>query len=122
MAHGALKAAIVILASPETLEGLGRVVNALQVARELAQAGDTVTIIFDGAGTIAAAELANPEHRSHRLYAAVRDRVAGACAYCAAAFGVKDKVEAAGAPLLDDFNQHPSLRRYLVDGDQILTF
>lgn len=48
MAHGALKAAIVILASPETHEGFGRVANALQVARELAQAGDEVAIIFMG--------------------------------------------------------------------------
>ncbi|HVB63778.1 MAG TPA: hypothetical protein VNE17_03535 [Nitrolancea sp.] len=117
-----IKTAIVVLASTETHEGLGRAVNALQLARELAQHGDAVTIIFDGAGTIAAAELANPEHRSHRLFAMVQDHVAGACAFCSAAFDVKDQVEAAGVPLLDEFHGHPSLRSRLADGYHLITF
>jgi hypothetical protein len=35
----------------------------------------------------------------------VRDRIAGACSYCAAAYGVKDQVEAAGVDLLDESNR-----------------
>lgn len=116
------KAVILVLASTETHEGLGRAVNALQIARELDEAGDEVVVIFDGAGTVAAAELADPANRSHRLFVAVQGRVAGACAFCAAAFGVKDRVEASGIPLLDEFHGHPSLRSRLVDGFQILTF
>ncbi len=44
------QAAILVLAGTETKADLGRVVNGLQVARELKEAGDDVTVIFDGAG------------------------------------------------------------------------
>lgn len=45
------KVAIVVLAGTETHEGLGRVVNALEAAKELKEGNDEVRIIFDGAGT-----------------------------------------------------------------------
>jgi len=44
------KAAIVLLADNETPDGTGRMANALTTAREFAEAGDDVRIIFDGAG------------------------------------------------------------------------
>lgn len=116
------KVALVVLADTETHEGLGRVVNALITAKELKQSGDEVSVVFDGAGTRWAAALANPEHRYHDLFEEVRDRIAGACAYCAKAFGVRKEVEAAGIALLEDFEQHPSLRSYLADGYQVVTF
>jgi hypothetical protein len=46
----------------------------------------------------------------------VRDSVEGACAYCSRAFGVKDQVEAANVPLLDDFSGHPTLRSLISVG------
>lgn len=117
-----LKSAIVVLASTETHEGLGRAVNALQTAREMKKAGDDVKIIFDGAGAVAAATIADPENQSHKLYQMVEDRVAGVCSFCADAFGVKEQVESAGIPLLEDFNNHPSLRSEMAAGYQIVTF
>lgn len=117
-----IKAAIVVLARTATHEGLGRAVNARQLAPELVEHGDEVTIIFDGAGTVAAADLGNPEHRSHRLFAEVRDHVAGACAFCSVTFEVKENVEAAGIPLLDEFHQHSSLRSRMADGYSLITF
>jgi len=44
------KVAIVILAEKGSHEALGRVVNAMEFAKELHEEGDDVKIIFDGAG------------------------------------------------------------------------
>lgn len=116
------KAALVVLADTDSREGLGRIANALVTAQEFDQAGDDVTVVFDGAGTKWIAELANPEHKYHRRFEALKPRVAGACAYCAAAFGVRKEVEAAQVRLLDEYEQHPSIRRLLADGYQVITF
>lgn len=116
------KIAIVVLADTETHGDLGRATNALQVAREFKQAGDPVQIVFDGAGTKWVAALSDPDHRQHRLWKEVRDNVAGACQYCARAFGVRDDVENAGVALLDDHAGHPSLRAYVLRDYQVLTF
>ena len=116
------RAAAVVLADIETREGLGRVVNALETDKECRESGDEVALIFDGAGTRWIGELEKPDHRYHWLYEAVADVVPGACGYCAAAFGVKEAVEAAGVPLLEEYDRHPSLRKYLDVGFQVVTF
>jgi hypothetical protein len=84
------KAAILLLADTETHGDLGRAANALTTVREFADNGDDVTLIFDGAGTRWAAEIANEDHRLHPDYAAIRDKVAGACRFCAGAFEVRE--------------------------------
>lgn len=117
-----MKAAIVVLADTLTHESLGRVVNALEAVKEFKDAGDDVQLIFDGAGAKWVVELSRPEHKAHRLFAAVRDRMSGVCEYCAGAFGVKDQVVACGAPLAGDFEGHPSFRKLLVAGYQVITF
>ncbi|HEX9049153.1 MAG TPA: DsrE family protein [Anaeromyxobacter sp.] len=116
------KVAIVVLAGTETHEGLGRVVNALEAAKELEEGNDDVRIVFDGAGTAWIPELAKEEHPAHALYAAVGDRIAGVCAFCAGAFGVKQAVIAQGVALAGEYDGHPSLRRLVHDGYQIVTF
>lgn len=116
------KVAIVVLAGTETHEGLGRVVNAMEAVKELKEGGDDVRLIFDGAGTAWVPELERKEHKAHRLYAAVADRVAGVCAYCAGAFGVKEAVAALKVPLAGEYDGHPSLRRLVHDGYQVITF
>lgn len=117
-----MKIGIVILADTVSHEGFGRAVNGLETAKELKEAGDQVQIIFDGAGTHLVPEFDNPEHKYHALFQSVRDKITGACDYCAGAFGVKEKVQKTGIKLLDEFDQHPSLRKLLADGYQILTF
>lgn len=116
------KIAIVVLSEIETHEGLGRVVNALQTAREFKEAGDDVQIIFDGGGTTAAVALADPTDPRHQVYAHVADKVAGLCRYCAKAFGAYEKAEALDLPFLSEYHQHPSLRSRVVDGYQLVTF
>jgi hypothetical protein len=116
------KLAVVILSEMEEHQDLGRVVNALQVAKEFRQAGDDVEIIFDGGGVVSAVQLADPEHRLHRAYELVEDKVAGLCRYCARAFDVYERAEELELPFLAEYEQHPSLRSRVTDGFQVITF
>ena len=115
-------AGMLILAGTETKADLGRVVNALQIARELDEAGDEVTVIFDGAGTQWIPALSDEEHKYHRLYEKIEGVIAGACSYCAGAYGVRDAIEGTDVELLDEFDGHPSVRKLISKGYQVLTF
>ncbi len=115
--------AILVLAGIETKADFGRVVNALQIARELNESGDQVTVIFDGAGTQWVPALSNEEHKYHKLFLQTRSVVAGACAYCAGAYGVKEEIEKlAQVSLIDEFDGHPSIRKLLSNGYRVITF
>jgi hypothetical protein len=117
-----VKVGILVLADKETHADLGRIANALEVAKEFQEGGDEVTVIFDGAGTRWIGELSRTDHRLHRQFSAVRANVAGACRYCAAAFGVTEEVQASGIPLLGEFEGHPSIRKLVLQDYQIITF
>jgi hypothetical protein len=116
------KAAILVLADTETHEGLGRVVNGLMAAKEFKEAGDDVRVIFDGAATKWPGVLSEPQHKYHKLYEAVTDTVAGACGYCARAFQADQDVQTAHVRLLEEYEGHPSVRRLVADGYQVITF
>jgi len=116
------KVLVLVLAGTENHEGLGRLVNALEVAKELKGSGDEVSIIFDGAGTEGLASLSDPNHRAHGLLKAVEDRIAGACQHCARAFGVDGALQPRGVNLLGEFEGHPSVRKFLAAGYQVLSF
>lgn len=116
------KIAVVVLAEVVEHSDLARVVNALETVKEFKEAGDDVEIVFDGGGTVAAVALANPEFRSHRLYAAVQDKVSGVCGFCARAFGVYDQAVALNLPILEEYDKHPSLRTRVNNGYQVITF
>ncbi len=115
------KVVVLVLADIDTTGDLGRVVNALQTAKEFKQAGDDVRLVFDGAGTRWIGELGSADHKYHALFESVKDR-AGACSYCARAFGVQAAVEQQQINLLDQFDGHPSLRRAVTDGYQVISF
>jgi hypothetical protein len=91
-------------------------------AYEMMESGHEVKIIFDGAGTQAAATLSAPDHKYHDLFRQVRSRVSGICCYCANAFGVAPTIEKANLPFADDFKGHPSFKTLLEEQYQILTF
>lgn len=116
------KIAIVILADTDTHESLGRVVNALEAVKEFKDGHDDVQLIFDGAGPKWIVELEKPDHKAHGLYLAVKDRISGACEFCAGAFGVKDNVVACGVKLTGEYDGHPSFRKLATQGYQIITF
>jgi hypothetical protein len=106
-----------------TLEGSGNsaIYRAMMFAQELRRAGDDVSLVFDGAGSKTAAELAQPAHRMHALFNDIRPAVRGVCSYCAKSYGVLEQIEAAGLPLLTDDRGHASLRALLEEGRQIIT-
>jgi hypothetical protein len=116
------KIAIIVLAGTETHEGLGRVVNAMIAAREFLEGGDTVQLIFDGAGTEWIKELQNTNHKYHSLYQALKANITGACAHCSKAFNVNSEVHEAQIMLMNEFEGHPSFRKLINDGYQIITF
>lgn len=124
-----MKNAIIVLSDPKTgsEEALGRVFNALAAAYDFKQAGDEVTLLFQGAGTRWAGELVKADHPAHELYKAVEDRVAGVSCGCADVFGARESAQASGFDLIRD-NPVPgtsglaSLRNLQVDGYNVLVF
>ena len=115
------KVAIVLLADVDTQGDKGRAFNALTSAREFKEAGDEVTLVFEGAGTKWVRELADDDGRFGEAFAQVKD-VAAACRHCATVFEVVDAVGASGVPLLDEYATHPSLKRLVDRGYQVITF
>lgn len=117
-----MKVSIIILADTDRYEGLARVVNALEAAKEFIEAGDEVQIIFDGAAAKWPIELSKANHPYHGLYEAVKECVAGVCGYCANAFQVREANEACGLSFIEEYEGHPSFRNRLLNGYHILTF
>jgi hypothetical protein len=116
------KVAIVVLADAQTHADMGRVANALTTTSECKEAGDDVTLIFDGAGTKWVRELSDPDHTLSKALEKVRDKVGGACSYCAASFGVKEDVQASDIPLLEEYEGHPSIQKLIAQDYQVVTF
>jgi len=116
------KIAILILADSESHGDMGRVTNALQIAKEFKEGQHEVQIIFDGAGTTWIGKLTDKDNKMNPLYESVKDKVVGACSFCSSAFGVKNQVEKAGVKLLDDYDGHPSIRTLVEKDYRVLTF
>ncbi|MBI2581491.1 DsrE family protein [Candidatus Woesearchaeota archaeon] len=113
---------IVVLAGKETHEGMARVSNALVIAKEFKEAGYNISIIFDGAGTEWLVELQKADNKLHDLYSELVDVVAGVCDFCSAAFNVKDALKAQGTALSSQYMGHPSFKKYVEEGYEIITF
>ena len=92
----------------------------LMFAQELMRHNDDVTLVFDGAGSKALAEMARPDHRFHGLLQSVRPRLRGVCHFCAKSYGVLEQLQDAELPLLGDDRGHASLRALLDEGRQII--
>ncbi len=120
------KIAIVLQAGSDTHEGMARALHALIYAKELTEAGVETRLIFDGAGSEWAAKLLAPESPQEKGLAAMLSGITGQgvvyeiCDYCSGAFHVKDKLQAANAPLSGQYMNHPSIASLVLDGFQIL--
>ena len=115
------KAAVIILAGTEGHANVGRLVNGLETAKEFAESGDEIELIFDGAGTQWIPELEDEDSDYHDLYQSVRDD-ASVCDFCSGAFGVDEAVNDAGVVRLDDHDGHPSVKSLVDDGYEVITF
>jgi hypothetical protein len=102
------KAAIVILADPESKEGSGRVANALTSAKEFKEENYEVNFVFDGAATKWVGDLFDPDHRHNGHFGSVKDEIEGACDYCAKALGIKEDVQASGLELMGNSRGSPA--------------
>jgi hypothetical protein len=116
------KVSVILMADTESHADLGRALNALELVKEAVEAGDEAEIVFDGAGVRWIPELSNPEHKLNKIFEKVRDQVSGACELCSSAFGVKQEVRESGVALLSEYDGHPSLRRRIADGYEVVTF
>lgn len=120
-----MKTALIILADPKSGsdEALGRVFNALAAAHELRQAGETVQVLFAGAGTRWPALLNQSSHPVNGLYRLVFDSVVGVSCGCADVFGADDqglaRLTANPVPGTSGLHSVVALQR---EGYQILTF
>lgn len=109
------KFVMVVQAGPQEL---AKALHALLYGQELHEAGYPVQIMFDGAGTTWVKEFEDPENKYHDVYKHAQKLgiVAGACEYCANAFGVAEQVKGAGVSLIGEVGGHPSLVKYIKEG------
>ena len=119
------KYAIVIFADAKqnTEESLGRVLNALILAKDLKDHDNEVIIFFQGAGTRWVPVLEDETHPGHTLYQAVKENIKGASKACAAVF----QAEITTIPLLSEcevpgIGGVTSLAKYMHEGYSLLTF
>jgi hypothetical protein len=125
----AMKVTIAIFSDPKngSEEALGRVFNGLAAAYDFKQAGDDVSVVFQGAGTRWIGELTKKDHPAHDLFEAVKDQVAGVSCGCADVFGGSEEAQKSGLDLIKE-NPVPgtrgmaSLWKYAAEGATILTF
>jgi len=116
--------AIILQAGKESHEGSARALHALMYAQELKDHGHEVVLIFDGAGTAWAEELTDPESESKLKGRYDTLREAGIieiiCDYCAGAFQVKGELSGREAPLVGEYEGHPSIAKWAGQGYQLL--
>jgi len=116
------KIAIVVLSDPSQPAGLGLVVNALTAAKEFKANRDDVQVVFSGIGTKWLAELAKPDHLLHETYSSIKNNIAGACGFCAVAFGATEDAKTCGITLLKEYGTNMSYLRLINEGYTVLTF
>lgn len=108
---------LIVYAGTESHEAMGRVTNALMMAKELKENGHEVEIAFDGAGVQWLERLEAGDHMPD-VYEELRGNVASVCDFCADAFDA----EADDDLREDDFEGHQSFAGYFEDDWEILTF
>ncbi|MDE1725841.1 MAG: hypothetical protein KGH89_01075 [Thaumarchaeota archaeon] len=116
------KVAVFVFADVGTHEGLGRVVNALEAVKQFKEARDDVRLYFDGTGPKWIHELSKKDHIAHDLFETVKDKLEGACLFCAKAFGAKDAVQECKVDLIDEKDQHIDVRKLVSNGFLIMNF
>lgn len=111
-----------ILAQPQKSD-MGRAMHSLLYAKQLHAAGHDVAVYYDGEGTTWIPRFEDPKFPYHELFREVSAAglIAGACAYCAKAFGVTEAVEQSSVAFVDDDAGHPSVAKLVAEGRTILT-
>lgn len=113
---------VAVVIYEDSTKDLARAYRGLLTAQEFVEAGDDVTVVYDGSGVDTLAAATSPDHQLHRLVEKLRPMTLGACGFCSKAHGVVEAIEAGGWPLLGDYKGHASIRQLVGEGYQILTF
>lgn len=113
-----------VLVNADT-DQVGQAANGLAYALALDDDGHEVVVFFDGAATQwPGTLLRKPDHPVTEDFAEARERglVAGACEFCATAFGCADECTDAGVELLGDETAHaPDVGTLASDGYEFIT-
>lgn len=123
-----MKAAVVVMSDPAGGdEALGRAFNGLAAAKDYAEQGVEVTLLFQGAGTRWLAALADSAHPLNALFEHVRPHIAGASDACSTFFGAREGVEGAGVTFVAEnevggVGGLPSLANLSRAGHDVLVF
>lgn len=121
-ADGRGKYAVLLNAGPERGPTAS---NAFGYAIELDDAGHDVQLYLDGKATKWTTAFAeDPDRPFAHKWRTIQARglLAGACGYCADAFGATESAERANVDLLSDSGQHaPSVGELAADGYELLT-
>lgn len=114
------KLTIVLLADSSSHENLGRVLHAMQYAKQARQEGMEAEIIFDGGGVEWPAKLADEDHKLHEMYSQMKEQdiIKGVCEFCADAFDVSDKLDKNGETFLDEDEGHPNIGKKIAQEDR----
>lgn len=115
-----MKLALIVLCDTDSLESLGRVSNALYMAAEALEKGDTAKVIFSGAGTKWIHELEQEKNPMHELYTEVKSLIVG-CEYCSNGFKQTLNLQKAGVPFISEFRGHASTKKLVEEGYTVLT-
>lgn len=111
-----------ILAQPQKSD-MGRAVHSLLYTQQLHQAGHDVALYYEGEGTTWIGRFEDPAFKYHDLYREVQGAglIAGACSYCAEAFGVRNEIAGSPVPFVDHDRGHPSVAQLVAEGRTIIT-
>lgn len=119
------KVAIILHAGTGNHEQQARAFHSLVYAKELQERGSEVRLVFDGAGTEWLARWNDPQDEHDKqlagFFQAVKQDglVYSVCDFCSGAFQVRDKLVAAGEPLVAQYMNHPSVASLVDEGFQV---
>ncbi len=116
------KFAVILQADTGNHEGLARALHALLYAEELREGGYSVVLIFDGAGTTWAEALQDSRNKLHSLYEQLKKLgvVEEICDFCSGAFRVKESLKSRNISLISEFKGHPSIKKWVDEGYEII--
>lgn len=99
-------------------------VHALLNAIDMSESGFDVKIVIEGTSTRFIGKVTDPEDPLSKLYSEVKKRglIDCVCKSCAAQTKSLRGAEEEGLRLCDEMDGHPSMRRYIEEGYEILIF
>ncbi len=107
--------------------GQGRMLHAMNGAKELRAAGEDVTVWFHGIGVTWLTAFDQQQDRFTQVYRPlfdeIRDLIAGACEFCTVTrFGAGASATKLGIPVLRGAGEHHTVASLIAEGRQVVTF